>query len=170
MARPTRSPDKAYWDACVFISLLSDYRDRRPDEIDGLRDTIARVEGGQLIIFTTHLWESEVLQSRAAGQGAKDRLSRLFQRRRCQVLFTDPKASKLANDLREHYAGKLDPMDSIHLATAIHNRIPVFHTYDNGKKGGINLLDISGNVAGRYTITICKPPATSAERWLPFEV
>jgi predicted nucleic acid-binding protein len=166
MGKRETEPDRAYWDACVFVSILADFKDRTPEEIEGLRDTVARVEGGELIVFTSHLWEAEVLQSRAVSDAARERIAKLFQRRRCQLLFTDPKVISLANSLREFYGGKLAAFDSIHLATAIHYRIPVLHTYDAGKKGGISLLLLSGKVADRYTLTICKPPKSSGTGWL----
>ncbi len=55
--------------------------------------------------------------------------------------------------------------DAQHLAYSILHRVDAFYTFDRGKKKdkktgkrGINLLSLDGMVAGKYKLTICKPP------------
>jgi predicted nucleic acid-binding protein len=167
---PKPARERAYWDACVLMSVLCNYSDRRRDEVPGLKDTMLRVESGDLQIFITHLYQVEVLDSKQLDVVAKERVQRLFQRRRCQPLNTNHKASELAGEIRDFYKGKMDQMDAVHLATAIHYRIPTLHTYDNGGKGGVSLLKLSGTlIADKYVIDICKPTVRPGQLWLTDE-
>lgn len=75
----------------------------------------------------------------------------------------------LARDLRRYYLDKtedyngltLGSPDAVHMATAIHYRADVFHTFDANnrtKSGTLGLLKLNGDVGG-YNMTISRPRA-----------
>src|SRR4051812_4328689 len=121
----TRTSERVYWDACVFISLLDGCKDRSSEEEQGLRDVVGGVESGKLLIVTTQLIHTEVLAGNMSDD-AKHKFQSLFKRRCIQALPVDTRVSEKAGELREYYQRQkaidglpiLDTMDAIHLATA----------------------------------------------------
>ena len=128
--------------------------------MDGVYDCVDKILNGQvlLIILRDILFEEVHLNIPEAAE----KFRKLMMRHRIELPSKDLRIEKLAHELRDHYdqipnSKKLLEKDSLHLATAIHYRVNAFYTFDEGKKGGLSLLSLNGNVAG-YPLVICKPP------------
>ncbi len=156
-----------YWDTCLFLAWIKDEQ-RKVDEMAGVREVIARSKRREVLIMTSVLTVTEILQSKVpVGLG-----SLLFDlMRRVERKSIDVKIAKLAHDLRDFYAGRADQFggktlstpDALHLATAILYRADEFHTFDDGSKGkSLGLLSLSGQVGG-HKLIVCKPQPTSPE-------
>jgi predicted nucleic acid-binding protein len=136
--------------------------------MDGVREVVERVRRRDVLLVTSVLTTTEVLQSSLPAG-----MDTLFHglMRRLEQKSIDIKISRLAHDLRDHYSqrraefdGKtLSTPDALHLATAILYRVSEFHTFDekNGRNS-LGLLPLSGDVAG-HTLKICKPIAQNPE-------
>jgi len=147
-----------YWDSCVMISYITG--ENRPNqEMDGVYDCVEKIMSGQvlLIILRDILFEEVQLRT----PEAVDRFRKLMMRKGIEIPSKDLRIERLANEIRSYYdvngPKKLPEKDSLHLATAIHYKANAFYTFDEGRKGGLNLLSLNGNVAG-YPLIVCKPP------------
>jgi predicted nucleic acid-binding protein len=123
-----------YWDTCVFVAWIKD--EQRPSgEMDGVREVIDRAKRREVILFTSVLTTTEVLQSKLPA-GMETLFTGLMKRIEQKSL--DIKIARLAHDLRDHYARRaaefenktLSTPDALHLATAIMYRANEFHTFD----------------------------------------
>lgn len=149
-----------YWDSCIFISLITD--EKRPNrEMDGVYDCIDKILKGQVLLIVLRDLLFKEVELRTL-EGA-EKFRNLMMRKGIEMPSLDFRIEKLASELRSYYdqkgPKKLGERDSLHLATAIHYKANAFYTFDEGKKGGIDLLSLNGNVAG-YPLLICKPPVT----------
>lgn len=156
-----------YWDTCLFLAWIKD--EQRPSaEMSGVREVVERAKRREVIIMTSVITHSEILQSQMPA--GMERLLTGFMRR-IQCKSVDMKIAKLAHDLRDHYVQKklenkgktLATPDALHLATAILYRADAFHTFDedNGRNS-LGLIPLSENVAG-HRLQICKPKARNPE-------
>lgn len=156
-----------YWDTCLFLAWIKD-EERKTGEMDGVREVIERARRRDVIILTSVLTTTEVLQSTLPA-GLETLFSGLM--RRVEQKSIDVKIARLAHDIRDSYTRRADQFegktlstpDALHLATAIIYRATEFHTFDgsNGRKS-LGLLPLSGDVAG-HNLTICRPVARSPE-------
>ena len=158
-----RQPDRQ----SLFLAWTKD-EERTPGEMDGVREIIERAKKRDVVILTSVITSTEVLQSSLPAVIAK-----LFQglMKRLEQKSVDIKIAGLAHDLRDHYRirkeefdGKtLSVSDAIHLATAIIYRATEFNTFDGSNgRNTLGLLPLSGNVAG-HELKLCKPVARSPE-------
>ncbi|MCC6984207.1 MAG: PIN domain-containing protein [Bauldia sp.] len=145
-----------YWDSCLFLAWLGDEQ-RKPGEMDGVREIISRQKRREVRICTSALTIVEVLESKIP-VGVGNAFAELLKR--VNRISMDIKVAKIAHDIRDHYAQKggtkLMTPDAIHLATAILNRADEFHTFDD------LLLSLSGNVGG-HRLKVCKPEARNPQ-------
>ncbi|MFH2101786.1 MAG: PIN domain-containing protein [Chloroflexota bacterium] len=154
-----------YWDSSIFIAWLKDEQ-RPPGEMDGVLEYVYLVEAKRIKLITSTLTRTEVFEANLTND-VREKYSKLLSRRNVQLIDADLRVAELARNLREYYqsqskkdgTSRLTTADAIHLATAIHYRVDEFHTFDDGKKGGLSLLSLNGNVAG-YQLTIRKPPVS----------
>lgn len=158
-----RKIKKVYWDSSIVIAWLKN--EKRPNhEMDGVYDCVERIKKGNEIMVTSSETQLEVLEAEM-DKKTEEKYINLFKRRQCQILPYDIRVQTLAKEIREYYQrqhiGKGTPSigteDAKHLASAIHYKVDEFYTFDEGKKGKLGLLSLSGNVAG-YQLKICKPP------------
>lgn len=153
---------KVYPDSCVLISWITG-EDRLNHEMDGVRDCFDKVSKGEILLVVLRETMFEEVQFRTVESGEMFR--KLMARKGIEIISLDLRVERLAAELRKYYSGngskELTEKDSLHLAAAIHYKVDAFYTFDEGKKGGINLLSLSGNVAG-YPLLICKPPFTQS--------
>jgi predicted nucleic acid-binding protein len=152
-----------YWDTSVLLAWIKD--EPRPNhEMDGVNDIADKIHKNNIILLTSVITDTEVLDS-MLNDSEKQRLADFFKHPNCQKVDVDPKISQLTSNIRDYYQQQklinnsptLTVPDAIHLATAIHYEANAFHTFDEGKKGGLNLLSLNGNVAGN-PLVVCKPP------------
>jgi predicted nucleic acid-binding protein len=163
-------PGKAplyYWDTCLFLAWIKD-EERPTGEMAGVREIVSRVKRREVVLMTSVLTLTEVLQSRIPA-GMNTLFTGLL--RRFEVKGIDIKIARLAHDLRDYYTQRapefanktLSTPDALHLATAIMYRADEFHTFDlKGSQRSLGLLPLSGNVGGNK-LTICKPEARNPE-------
>lgn len=150
--------DTFYWDTCLFLAWLKD--EQRPDgEMDGVRDFLERGKRGEILILTSVLTLTEVLEA-SIPSATSDALQDLFRRRSFRLLNINRPIAALAAELRRSFrdkGAKLATPDAIHLASAIQYDVTAFHTFDNGGSSkSVGLLELDGDVAG-HKLRICKP-------------
>lgn len=158
---------KYYWDTCIFLAWLKDENERKPGEMDGVREYIQRLNKRQISIMTSVLTVTEISVAKIPA-GTESLLDQVMQRPNFTRISVDMRIATLARDLRNFYINKNVPSgltltvpDSLHLATAILYRATEFHTFDEHdkpKQNALGLLPLNGDVAG-HKLTICKPEA-----------
>ena len=158
--------DNYYWDSCLFIAWLKDEQNRKPGEMDGVRDYIERLKRREIVIITSTLTFVEVREAKI-GAGGFEMFESVMQRKATQRVSVDTKVAKLAGNLRDYYSARQDEYggrtltvpDAIHIATAIINKANEFHTFDEKNRHcSLGLIPLSGNVGG-HSLKICKPVA-----------
>ncbi len=156
-----------YGDACAYISWITDEQTRSPEEKAGLREIARQIHKNEARLITSVLTRTEVLDSYLTVE-QKNILERFMLRRNCGEYSVSRKIADLGHEIRDYYQSINDGLptttqtDTIHLATAIYYRVTEFHTFDekditSGKKKKRALIPLSGNVAGKYGLIICKP-------------
>lgn len=156
-----------YWDTCIFLAWLKNEVNRKPGEMDGVREFIAKLNKRQISIMTSVLTVTEISAAKLPA-GTEGILEQVMQRPNMSRISVDLKVATLARDLRNHYILKngaagltLTVPDSLHLATAILYKATEFHTFDETDKpkhNALGLIQLSGDVAG-HNLKICKPEA-----------
>lgn len=134
-----------------------------PEVMEGIAQTARDIHDGKAVLITSVLTFTEIYESKLSEE-AKRKLEDLFKRRLVVPIETNMRIARLAQEIREYYANrghKMGSPDSIHLATAILNNADEFHTTDGSgkRKRPTDLLRLSGNVAGKYTLPILLPRA-----------
>ena len=141
-----------YWDACVFLALISDSTD---DQSVARRETCSLIFGralrGEVAILTSVLSIPEVLRpgdTDPMPEEVKERVLRLFDQDCITLVSVDLARAEKAREFRWQ-SSRLKTPDAVHLASACHAKVDVMHTYDgDGVKWG--LINLSGQ--------ICNPP------------
>ena len=153
------SPQRIYWDACVFLSFIEGH----PDRSKAIWTWLEKAEKGKVVIATSTLSIVEV----AFGKQEKDQ-GALIPEAEAKInnLWTPESPVTLAEfhtsialearrSMRDAMASGigLKPADAIHLATCRNLGIDEFRTYD-GKLGG---------AAGISQLTITEPSLEQGE-------
>lgn len=161
-----KSRNVVAWDSSVLIAWVSNERRADPLERAGILECVQQVMSGKLRLVMSDAVRSEVLPQ-VMDDVARERLSEfLKQRTKVTLLSSDARVWDLAGEIRASYIeqhkvdgkGKIriSLPDAVHLATAIHYSIPLFYTFDDGKKGGRSLLSLDGDVAG-HSLAVKRP-------------
>ena len=154
-----------YWDTSIFLAWAKEEK-REPGEMDGVKECVRGVDSGDIILVTSHLTKTEILESKMTIE-AQEKLSRLLKRRNVRSVALDGRVGDLSSEIRDYYQilkqtdgrPSLSTPDAIHLATAILYQADEFHTFDEkDSQNSRGLIPLSGNVAG-YNLIICKPKA-----------
>ncbi len=144
------------WDTSIFIAWLKN--EQRPNgEMDGVFEAAEMIQSNKAILIASAILTTELVPCRLP-PSSLEIIDRLFKRRNIQMKSIDIRVLKLSQNIRD-WNPKITSEDAIHLSTAILYSAEQFHTFDDGKKGGISLLSLNGDVAG-YPLVICKPPIT----------
>jgi predicted nucleic acid-binding protein len=162
-----KRPQVVYCDTNILIAWLTDEKRADPTEMDAVYECMREVDRGRIILcISDYLCNAEILAP-STGRVGMDRLNVLFRSRKLQGLDTDSRAQSLAGEIREYYAARklvdglstLSLPDATHLATAIRWRVPIFYTFDDGKRKARDrsLLSLSGSVAG-HPLLVSRPP------------
>ena len=159
-----------YWDACVFIAWITDEQKRSPIERDGLREIARQIHSNEARLITSIITITEVLQSYLTEEQSSI-YEKFLRRRNCSQYPFDKKIADIGREIRDYYHNLNDRLptiaqaDTVHLATAIYYEVKEFHTFDEKnifggkrKRKKRGLIPLSGNVAGKYGLKICKPP------------
>ena len=151
---------KIYWDTCIFIAWFYDEPQSDIAVTEGMEETVKEVDANKITLITSVVTRTELLENRMPSD-VKAKYDALFNRRNVVMISLDHRISDLSAEIREYYDAKgtvLGTIDCQHLATAILYGADEFHTLDgSGKKKKGYLIPLSGTIAGKYTLKICKP-------------
>lgn len=141
---------KYYWDAGLFIALLTNEQRRDPSDMPGLFEIVDLADAEEAIIVTSANTFGEVLD-RPGHQPIRDQLRSLFQRPNFVLVEPNVTIIEKAADYREEFRLRLP--DATHLATAVLYRVDEMHTFDED-----DLIPLSGR-ASLNNLRIRKPSA-----------
>ncbi len=132
----------AYWDSCVFLSLLQ----KTPGRFDDLAYIIDLARKKQFDLVTSTFTITEVAKLPDCGklndEQAKQ-IAEIFENPYIIVRQLDRTVALLAQELVRCHGIK--PPDAVHAATAIEMQVEVLHTYDKAK-GSKGLLRFDGKL------------------------
>ncbi|MCH8916820.1 MAG: PIN domain-containing protein [Proteobacteria bacterium] len=159
-----------YVDSCVLIAWLQN-ENRKPGEMEGVSGLVAGVDAGEIILVTSALTKTEILECTLTVE-AIEMFERFTHRRSVQIKDVTSRISTLAGEIRSYYQSlkdsnktnlpTLSTPDAIHIATAIYWECEQFFTFDEIDEHGTSrpkraLIPLSGMVAEKYPLDICKP-------------
>jgi len=128
--------------------------------MEGLRKVLEANAKSENLIITSSLILAEFRLSGFSNK-AVVKLNRALLRSDIIAANVDLRIAELAGEIKSHYSHDPRTMslgDAIHAATAIVYGVTELHTFDDkGTKLSIGLIEISGNVAGKYNLKITKP-------------
>lgn len=137
--------------------------------MEALAGFFNQVMANKCVAVTSVASRGEILECKLDPQKA-ELLKLLFKRRNVQALDVTARIMDIAHEIRNYYQELKDSKesalntielpDTIHLATAIFFQCDAFYTFDDSndkksKKRG--LIALSGRIAERYRMKICKP-------------
>ena len=157
-----------YWDSCVFLALLQE-ETHKSGELEYLKKQARKFDIGALAIVTSSIALTEIFEARLSDEN-KAKFRSMYTRSNFQFIDASVQICQLASEIRGHY--KISPIDglypstpdAIHVASAIvaqsNSKSELFLiTFDDeNKKKEIALTKLSGLVASKYKLTICRPP------------
>ena len=161
MSTKRRSTPLIYWDTCIFFAWIKQESVWPESVTKGIEQTIERAYAQQLVILTSVVTLTEVLQSQLKPED-KERYRKIFGHPHLQLMDADRRVCSRAADIRQFYdtrvfdasgnrvSGSFMSLgDSLQLATAIQFRVDEFQTLDgSGKRQHrIDLLKLNGSVA-----------------------
>lgn len=156
------SIELVYWDTCIYFAWLRD--EQRPNhEIDGVYESAKKINERKQRLICSTIVTAQIYKTKM-GQASMTIFEKFLKRRSVQYVDFEHRAADLTSEIMEYYnvrnkaqGKKMDFSDAQHLAISILYQVDAFYTFDKGEKGGIDLLSLSGNVAG-HSLMICKPP------------
>ena len=119
--------ERRYWDSNCFLAWLQDEEGRA----EGCQNVLALAERGQVQIVTSALTIAEVLRLRPEDALPSERrasVEALFARRSIRTMMLTRLLAESARDLVWDH--KIDPKDSIHVASALAAKVDVLNTFD----------------------------------------
>ena len=145
---------KYCWDSCVLIAILTGDR-RDAGEVQGLRDAMDQVDRDEVVLITSVLIRTEVLEF-VVDIKSRNLLQEFLLRSNVVGQPVTSSISEMAGRIRATLRPKeikLKTPDAIFVATAIVHRCDALYTYDQG------LLRLSGRpVVNGLKITIPSRP------------
>lgn len=163
-----------YWDSCVFMALLKNEQ-HLPGEQTYLQNQARKFDMGALAIVTSTIAITEIFEARLTDEQIAQ-LRGMYTRSNFQFIDATTQICQVASFIRSYYkknpikdgSAELYPStpDAIHIASAIaaqsvskqEIRLLTFDSKNKPDKKELGLTNISGLVAGKYTLTICRPP------------
>ncbi|MBN1763958.1 MAG: PIN domain-containing protein [Sedimentisphaerales bacterium] len=137
-----------YWDSDCFLGLLN----KEVDKIEKCKGTIQAAENNTLIIVISAITIAEVIRLKKKPhltQASEKTISDFFKNDFISVINVDRRIASKARQLMWKYSA-LQPKDSIHVATAILQKIDTLNTFDEG------LIKLD-NQLGNPALHICYP-------------
>lgn len=158
------SPHSVVWDTCCFVDFLSNNAkgDRSEEEMHGLATVAASIDRGRTVMIVPVVVYTEILQS-GMGERAFNDFERYTQRSNVQVVDLNIVLARTGQQLRDSVARdgfKLDTVDSLFVATALHYNAQQLHTFDD------KVLRFNGRFGLPTRIqklTICRPGLSPGE-------
>ena len=145
----------AYFDSCVFILLQPEYK---PDHFEACEHLRILPTKNELIIVTSILTSTEVNklpETKALPEEQSRKILAFFENPYIAVRPPDRRTAEDAHELTRTHG--LLPLDAIHVATAVVNKVPVLYTYDASKGRRRGLLSHHLRI-GNPPLRIEKPP------------
>lgn len=144
-------PPRRLWCSCAILYYLAGRQEAHPD----CQQILDQGERGQLEIMVSVLAEAEV----AKLEGGRDddaelRIREFFGRNYVIRAGLEVAIAREARRLVRTYAG-IKPLDAVHIATALHHKVPILETYDT------DMMKISGK-EGDPPLTIQRPTYDAA--------
>jgi predicted nucleic acid-binding protein len=135
-------PVRRVWDSCTIINYLAGRQVAADCQF-----IINQAERGELEIVVSAFAEAEVVKLDGELQQDSEELIREFFGRNYIIRAAlDIPVAALVRELVRNNKG-LKPYDAIHIATALHHKIPILETYDermiklgSGKSGSLPLI------------------------------
>jgi hypothetical protein len=155
-----------YWDACIWLAWLK-HETRPYGEMEGTLVSVDHIHAGRShLVVSRAIPEQEVPKHRVP-QDRRIIYDRLLKRPNVVLVDYEMPILSLTKELIAYHAKEeLMFVDALHLATAIIKGVDAFYTFDSGKRGGANLLSLSGDVGG-YPLLIDLPPFEQAPLLFP---
>ncbi len=149
---------KFYWDACIWIELITQSND---DRVERCRHVIDLAEHGKAELWTSAFTLAEVWKKKcdtdAVGiQEQKDRTFEDFiESEWVKKINVDVDVGNTARRLLRRNPGLGKPQDAIHVASCLLNNLDELHTFD-----GRDLLKFDGALPrmDKVKLKICAPP------------
>lgn len=163
-----------YWDSCVFMALLKGEQ-HLPGEQAYLQNQARKFDMGALGIITSSIAITEIFEAKLT-EVQVAQLRSMYTRSNFQFIDATAQICQLASFIRSYYkdnpikAGSVElypsTPDAIHIASAIaaqsvskqEVRLLTFDSNNKPEKKELGLTHITGVVAGKYKLTICRPP------------
>ncbi len=136
--------------------------------MDGVYHWANEISNKRATLVASNIIRSEILECTLA-QAQKDKFLNFMKCSNVAEAVPTNRIMELVHEIRNHYqslklAGDplrtVDTPDAIHLATGIffsYDELQTFDQNDNQPRGRRALIPLSGNVAGKYNLVICKP-------------
>ena len=149
---------KYYWDACLWIELITQ---ANPDRVERLNYVIDPAEKRKVEIWTSAFTLAEVWKRKCDGVqvGLAEKDDRRFEnfigKETITKVQVDTDVGTLARRLLRKFPGLGKPQDAIHVASCLLSNVDELNTFDIG-----NLLRFDGRFArvDKKRLTICEPP------------
>lgn len=165
-----------YWDSCVFLALLQK-ESHRDGELEYLEQQARKFDIGALGIVTSSITIAEVYEARLSDEN-KAKFRSMYTRSNFEFIDANVGICQIASEIRGYY--KNNPIDglypstpdAIHVASAIaaqsatKNGLLLITFDDENKKKEVGLAKLSGMVANKYNLTICRPPLKNLQAGL----
>jgi len=157
---------KYYWDACVWIDLITQSDEER---FQRCRYVLSEVEEQKAELWTSAFTLAEVYKRKCDGDPASmpedqdDAFESFFESGLVKPILVDVQVAKVSRRLCRKYPGLRKPQDAIHVASCVIANIDELHTFDVK-----DLIKLDGQITleNGNALKISKPPAPPAETQL----
>ena len=161
------------WDSCVFLALLQK-ENHKSGELHYLEQQARKFDMGALGIITSSITITEVFEARLSDEN-KEKFRSMYTRSNFEFIDANVGICQIASEVRGYY--KSHPIDglypstpdAIHVASAIaaqsvtKNSLLLITFDEENKKKEVGLIKLSGLVANKYNLTICRPPLSNMQ-------
>lgn len=149
---------KYYWDACLWIELITQADAVRFDQC---KFVIEQAELGAVELWTSAFTLAEVWKRKCEGatvslpQSNDTNFEDFIEKEFIRKIQVDVNVGNLARRLLRQYPGLGKPQDAIHVASCLLNNIDEMHTFDTS-----DLIKFDGTIPriDKVKLTICLPP------------
>ncbi|MBA3592734.1 MAG: PIN domain-containing protein [Polaromonas sp.] len=168
-----------YWDSCIFLAFLQK-ETHRPGEVQYVNDQVRKFGMGLVGITTSSIALTEVFEARLNNDQV-DFFRDMYSRTNFHFVDASTPICHLASEIRSYY--KINKVnvngvglypsapDAIHVASAItaqkQLKTPIslitFDSENKAKGNDLALTNLSGNIANKYPLIICRPPVKNQQ-------
>lgn len=166
-----------YWDSCIFLALLQGETTHKTGELQYLEQQARKFDIGALGIVTSSITIAEVFEARLSDEN-KAKFRSMYTRSNFEFIDANVGICQIASEIRGYY--KNNPIDglypstpdAIHIASAIaaqsatKDGLLLITLDEENKKKEVGLVKLSGLVANKYNLTICRPPLKNLQAGL----